>query len=169
MEAETDGMKSAALWRGSPGAKILLSHIPTNPTRRLGSLSHHSKDPHGSLHPPLSPFSSVSPLQPSLWPLCIAFLLFYPYIQYVYIHILTCIVVGHLDLYKAWYDKTHTGVQICLTALMEKEPGGLNWERWPLLWLQCKKSYSVNIGPNHGGKTVQSIYIRGGRHKKLFD
>lgn len=52
MEAETDGMKSAALWRGSPGAKILLSHIPTNPTRRLGSLSHHSKDPHGCPPPP---------------------------------------------------------------------------------------------------------------------
>ncbi|KAK5924899.1 hypothetical protein CgunFtcFv8_017473 [Champsocephalus gunnari] len=60
MEAETDGMKSAALWRGSPGAKILLSHIPTNPTRRLGSLSHHSKDPHGSLHPP-SPPPPLSP------------------------------------------------------------------------------------------------------------
>lgn len=66
MEAETDGMKSAALWRGSPGAKILLSHIPINPTRRLGSLSHHSKDPHGSppyLPPPYisaPPSSSVS-------------------------------------------------------------------------------------------------------------
>jgi hypothetical protein len=54
---ETDGMKSAWLWRGSPGAKILLSYIPTNPSRRLGSLPHHSVDPRGSLlHPfPHSP------------------------------------------------------------------------------------------------------------------
>lgn len=65
MEAETDGMKSAALWRGSPGAKILLSHIPINPTRRLGSLSHHSKDPHGS--PPYLPHTSVPPLLISVW------------------------------------------------------------------------------------------------------
>lgn len=97
MEAETDGMKSAALWRGSPGAKILLSHIPTNPTRRLGSLSHHSKYPHSSLHPPPPP--TVAPLvQPSLWPLCITFLLFYSHVR-IDSHI--CIfAVGHGDLYR---------------------------------------------------------------------
>lgn len=130
MEAETDGMKSAALWRGSSGAKILLSHIPTNPTRRLGSLSHHSKDPHGSLHPPLSPFSSVPPLPPpppsSRASDHSALLSFYFILTYVYIHTLTCIVVGHLDLYNAGKIRRTRGVQICLTALMEKEPGGLN-------------------------------------------
>lgn len=56
MEGETDGMKSVWLW---PGAKILLSHIPTNPSRRLGSLPHHSVDPRGSL---CTPF--LAPLHP---------------------------------------------------------------------------------------------------------
>lgn len=64
-----------------------------------------------------------------------ALLSFYFILTYVYIHTLTCIVVGHLDLYNAGKIRRTRGVQICLTALMEKEPGGLNWERWPLLWL----------------------------------
>lgn len=88
MEAETDGMKSAALWRGSPGAKILLSHIPTNPTRRLGSLSHHSKDPHGcppppprhNPHPPKK-CSSVAQADRAPWPTHVTFLPTYVYVR----------------------------------------------------------------------------------------
>lgn len=89
-------------------------------------------------------------------------------LTYVYIHTLTCIEVDH---YRPGTIRITRGCRYDQTpsdCSYGKEPGGLNWERWPLLTLQYKKSYSVNTRPNHGG-TVQSIYIRGRRHKKLFD
>lgn len=171
MEAETDGMKSAALWRGSPGAKILLSHIPTNPTRRLRSLSHHSKDPHGSLQPhpptpppPPTPFqkknSTASPLSPGAnWASdhSISHSCFF-ILTYVCIHTITCMEVGHLDHYRPGKIRSSTGcgyeetLPDCSYVVVV---GG-----WPLLSLHCKKSYSVNWAKSWGKDCTIHLYQR---------